>query len=119
MSTATAPARRQVLVVSPSPVLRADWSAVVDDGRTDVTTCPGPSEQCVLLRGLGSCPLVAACQVVLYDFEATTPSFLATLLRAHRSTEVVLVRDRMVRGRHRPSVVLRRRPRGTAFETAL
>ena len=110
---------RQVLVVSPSEVRREDWSTVVNDGRTTVSTCSGPTEHCVLLRGLDSCPLVAGCDVVLYDFDATTPSFLAILLKAHRGTEVVLVRDRMVRGQHRPSVVLRRRPRGTAFDPAL
>ncbi len=110
---------RKVLVVSPSETRRTDWSAVVEDGRTTVTTCSGPTEQCVLLRGLGSCPLVAGCDVVLYDFDATTPSFLALLLRAHRAAEVVLVRDRVVRGQHRPSVVLRRRPRGAAFDPAL
>lgn len=118
--TLTAPRRRAVLIVSPSEERRRDWTAVVEDDRTQVTTCPGPNEQCVLLRGLDeTCPLVAKCDVALYDFDATTPSFLATLLRAHRAAEVVLVRDRMVRGRHRPSVVLRRRPRGTAFEAAL
>ncbi len=117
--TTTARPRRAVLIVSPSEARRQDWSAVVDDGRTEVSTCSGPSQQCVLLRGLETCPLVAKCDVVLYDFDATSPSFLATLLRAHRSVEVVLVRDRMVQGRHRPSVVLRRHPRGTAFEAAL
>ena len=112
-------ARRSVLVVTPSEVRRRDWSDVVSDGRTTVETCAGPGEHCVLLQGLDSCPLVARSDVVLYDFEATTPSFLALLLRAHRSSEVVLVRDRVVRGQHRPSVVMRRRPRGTAAEPVL
>ncbi len=112
-------ATRSVLVVSPSEDRRHDWSAVVDDGRTVVETCPGPSSHCVLLRGLETCPLVARSDVVLYDFDATSPSFLALLLRAHRAAEVVLVRDRMVRGRHRPSVVMRRRPRGTAVQGVL
>ncbi len=120
MSVTVAPGgTRRVLVVSPSETRRTDWSDVVEDGRTTVATCSGPTEHCVLLRGLESCPLVAGCDVVLYDFDATTPSFLALLLRAHRAAEVVLVRDRMVRGQHRPSVVLRRRPRGTAFDPAL
>ncbi|MBU6424177.1 MAG: hypothetical protein KGQ88_09105 [Chloroflexi bacterium] len=120
MSVTPAPGgTRRVLVVSPSETRRVDWSSVVEDGRTTVATCSGPTDQCVLLRGLGSCPLVADCDVVLYDFDATTPSFLALLLRAHRAAEVVLVRDRVVRGQHRPSVVLRRRPRGDAFDTAL
>lgn len=117
-TTAVGPARR-VLVVSPSETRRTDWSSVVEDGRTAVTTCSGPTDHCVLLRGFESCPLVATCDVVLYDMDATTPSFLARLLRAHRGAEVVLVRDRMVRGQHRPSVVLRRRPRGTSFDPAL
>ncbi len=108
--------RRAVLIVSPSDVRRRDWAAVVADGRTEVTTCAGPSEGCVLFRGLETCPLVARCDAALYDLDATPPRFLATLLRAHRGAEIVLVRDRMVRGRHRPSVVLRRRPRGTALE---
>lgn len=90
---------------------------MVEDERTRVTTCPGPNEGCVLVKGDGTCPLVAECDAALYDFDATAPPFLATLLRAHREAEIVLVRDRMVRGKHRPSVVLRRRPRGTAFET--
>ena len=119
MAVAEAPTTRSVLVVTPSEQRRHDWSAVVSDGRTAVTTCPGPSQHCVLLRGLETCPLVAACDVVLYDFDATTPSFLAQLLRAHRSAEVVLVRDRVVRGQHRPSVVMRRRPQGTATEPVL
>lgn len=113
-----ASARRRVLVVSPSETRRTGWSEVVDDGRTDVATCPGPNDGCILLRG-ESCPLVAGSDVALYDFDATTPAFLATLLRSHRAAEVVLVRDRLVRGRHRPSVVLRRRPRGTAHGPAL
>lgn len=112
-------ARRRLLVVSPTDSRRADWSAVVDDGRTDVTTCNGPRPDCVLLCGGESCPLVDGCDVVLYDFDATTPSFLATLLRSHRRAEVVLVRDRVVRGQHRPSVVLRRRPRGTAYDAVM
>lgn len=116
---APAAQRREVLIVSPSDVRRHDWAAVVTDERTAVTTCPGPSEQCVLLRGLETCPLLASCDAALYDFDATPPTFLATVLRAHRDAEIVLVRDRMVRGRHRPSVVLRRRPRGTAFEAML
>lgn len=115
----TAVARRAVLVVSPSEARRTDWSAVVADDRTTVSICPGPSDQCVLLRGAASCPLVAQCDAALYDFDATAPAFLATLLRAHRDAEIVLVRDRMVRGKHRPSVVLRRRPRGTAFQAML
>ena len=49
---------------------------------------------------------------------SATP-FLATLLKAHREAEIVLVRDRMVRGKHRPSVVLRRRPRGSAYEALI
>ncbi len=117
--TTTAPAHRAVLVVSPSEVRREDWSKVVADDRTEVTTCAGPSEHCVLLRGFETCPLVARCDAALYDIDATPPAFLATLLRAHRGAEIVLVRDRMARGRHRPSVVLRRRPRGTAFEAVL
>lgn len=117
--TPTAHRRRAVLIVSPSEERRRDWSAVVADDRTEVTTCPGPHERCVLLRGLESCPLVAACDAALYDHDATEPSFLAVLLRAHRDVEIVLVRDRMVRGHHRPSVVLRRRPLGTAFETLI
>lgn len=115
MSTTPA-ARRAVLIVSPSEVRRRDWSTVVKDDRTEVTTCAGPSEHCVLLRGLETCPLVARCDAALYDFDATPPWFLGVLLGAHRAAEIVLVRDRTVRGRHRPSVVLRRRPRGTAFE---
>jgi len=55
--------------------------------------------------------------VVLYDFDATTPSFLATLLHAHRNAEVV--RDRIVRGQHRPRVVLRRSARSSRFEAAV
>lgn len=102
--------RRAVLIVSPSEERRRDWSAVVQDDRTTVETCAGPTSHCVLLCGLETCPRVARSDVALYDFDATTPSFLALLLRAHRSAEVVLVRDRMVRGHHRPSVVLRRRP---------
>jgi hypothetical protein len=115
----TASRRRAVLVVSPSDDRRRDWSAVVSDGRTDVAICPGPGGHCVLLRGLETCPLVAASDVVLYDVDAVTPHFLALLLRAHRSAEIVLVRDHVVRGRHRPRVVLRRRPRGTAVGPAL
>lgn len=107
-------ARRSVLVVSPSDVRRSGWSAVVGDDRTAVTTCSGPGEQCVLMLGRETCPLVAQCDAALYDFDATPPAFLATLLHAHRDAEIVLVRDRMVRGKHRPSVVMRRRPRGTA-----
>ena len=118
MSTA-AGRHRAVLIVSPSEARRRDWSAVVADDRTEVTTCAGPNEQCVLTRGLESCPLVAQCDVALYDFDATAPPFLATLLRAHRAAEIVLVRDRMVRGKHRPSVVLRRRPRGSAVEATI
>jgi len=118
-ATVAGRARRAVLIVSPSEVRRQDWSSVVCDGRTDVETCSGPSEHCVLLRGLSSCPLVGRCDVALYDFESTPPGFLAELLRAHRAAEIVLVRDRVVRGRHRPSVVMRRRPRGSAFEAAL
>lgn len=110
---------RRVLVVTPSDARRRDWSAVVADDRTRVETCPGPGANCLLLRGVPSCPLVARADLVLYDFDATTPSFLAMLLQAHRSAEVVLVRDRLVRGQHRPSVVLRRRPRDAAFEAAL
>ncbi|MBI2324359.1 MAG: hypothetical protein HYU87_05315 [Chloroflexi bacterium] len=110
---------RTVLVVSPSEARRRDWAAVVADDRTDVSTCAGPGEHCVLLRGLESCPLVAQCDAALYDFDATAPPFLATLLRAHREAEIVLVRDRMVRGKHRPSVVLRRRPRGSAYEAMI
>lgn len=116
--SATAATRRSVLIVSPSEARRTDWTSVVEDGRTTVTTCPGPNDQCVLLRE-ASCPLVAQCDAALYDFDATAPAFLATLLRAHRDAEIVLVRDRMVRGKHRPSVVLRRRPRGTQFEAML
>lgn len=119
MALTAVPAERSVLVVTPSETRRRDWSAVVSDGRTVVTTCPGPTENCMLLRGLDTCPIVAACDVVLYDFDATSPSFLALLLRAHRDAEVVLVRDRVVRGQHRPSVVMRRRPRGTAADPVL
>jgi hypothetical protein len=118
-ATIAAHPTRRVLVVSPSETRRTDWSSVVEDVRTAVSTCSGPTEHCVLLQGLDSCPLVGGCDVVLYDFDATTPSFLAVLLRAHRAAEIVLVRDRIVRGQHRPSVVLRRRPRGTAFDVAL
>ena len=110
---------RSALVVTASEVRRRDWSDVVRDDRTTVETCGGPSEHCVLLRGLESCPLVARSDVVLYDIDATTPAFLAMLLRAHRGSEVVLVRDRVVRGQHRPSVVMRRRPRGTAVDPVL
>lgn len=117
--TTTARRRRAVLIVSPSEARRQDWSAVVEDDRTQISTCPGPSEHCVLLRGLDTCPLVAGCDAALYDFDATSPPFLATLLHAHRAAEIVLVRDRIVHGRHRPSVVLRRRPRGTALEALL
>lgn len=56
---------------------------------------------------------------MLYDFDATSPSFLATLLHAHRNAEVILVRDRVVRDQHRPRVVLRRSPRSTHFEAAV
>jgi len=104
------PGERTVLVVSPSDERRHDWAAVVRDGRTSVMTCTGPSGQCVLLRGLDRCPLVGRSDVVLYDLDATSPSFLALLLHAHRETEVVVVRDRLVRGTHRPSAVLRRLP---------
>jgi len=110
--------RRSVLIVSPSEARRRDWSAVVADGRTDVGSCAGPSSSCVLLRGEASCPLVQGADLVVYDFDATSPSFLAMLLRAHRSADVVLARDRIARGQHRPSAVLRRRPRTSAFETA-
>lgn len=113
------PRRRSVLIVSPSEARRRDWTLVVEDDRTDVSTCPGPNEGCVLLRGLDTCPLVAACDAALYDADATRPEFLAVLLHAHRDAEIVLVRDRVVRGRHRPSVVLRRRPRGTAYESII
>ena len=92
---------------------------MVADDRTEVSTCDGPSDQCVLLQGIESCPLVAQCDAALYDFDATAPPFLATLLKAHREAEIVLVRDRMVRGKHRPSVVLRRRPRGSAYEALI
>ena len=118
MAVAAVPTR-SVLVVTPSEERRRGWSSVVSDGRTAVATCPGPSEHCVLLQGLETCPLVASCDVVLYDFDATAPSFLALLLRSHRAAEVVLVRDRVVRGQHRPSVVMRRRPRGTVAEPVL
>ena len=97
------------------------WTALMIaayDGRTDVATCAGPSSRCVLLRGEASCPLVQGADLVVYDFDATSPSFLAMLLRAHRSADVVLARDRIARGQHRPSAVLRRRPRTSAFETA-
>lgn len=111
--------RRSVLVVSPSEDRRTDWTAVIEDGHTRVTTCSGPGDECVLLRGSETCPLVADCSSVLYDFDATAPAFLATLLRAHPDAEVVLVRDRLFRGKHRPSVVLRRRPRGTTFDALI
>ncbi len=111
--------RRTVLVVSPSEALRHDWSKVVADDRTTVETCSGPGSHRVLMRGLDTCPLAARSDVVLYDHDATPPSFLAVLLRAHRNAEVVLVRDRKVRGQHRPSVVLRRRPRGSGIAPAL
>lgn len=113
------PRRRGVLVVTPSEAQRRDWSAVVADDRTRVETCPGPSANCLLLRGVSSCPLVERADLVLYDFDATTPQFLAMLLHAHRNAEVVLVRDRLVRGQHRPSAVLRRRPRSTGFDAAV
>lgn len=113
------PRRRSVLIVSPSDTRRRDWSLVVSDDRTDVATCPGPNEGCVLFRGLESCPLIVACDAALYDVDATRPEFLALLLPAHRDAEIVLVRDRMVRGRHRPSVVLRRRPHGTTYESLI
>lgn len=112
----TATAHRSVLIVSPSDARRTDWASVVGDERTVVATCLGPNERCVLLTGSETCPLVAQCDAALYDFDATAPTFLATLLHAHRDAEIVLVRDRIVRGKHRPSVVLRRRPRGTQFE---
>ncbi len=115
----TAGQHRAVLVVSPSEARRRDWAAVVADDRTEVSTCAGPTDQCVLLQGIESCPLVAQCDAALYDFDATAPPFLATLLKAHREAEIVLVRDRMVRGKHRPSVVLRRRPRGSAYEALI
>lgn len=119
MAMAQAVRGRSVLVVSPTDDRRRDWANVVRDGRTDVLTCAGPGAGCVLLRGLQSCPLVAQCDVVVYDFDATSPGFLARLLAAHRDAEVVLARDRMVRGQHRPSVVMRRRPRGTAVAPVL
>jgi hypothetical protein len=108
----TASGRRAVLVVSPSDDRRRDWSAVVSDGRSEVSTCPGPGGHCALTRGLESCPLVAASDVVLYDVDAITPGFLATLLTAHRSAEIVVARDHVVRGLHRPRAVMRRHPRG-------
>ena len=117
MSVATDIPRRKVLVVSPSAARRTDWAAVVSDGRTDVEVCAGPRDSCPLLKA-GSCALVGACDVALYDFDATTPAFLAELLHAHRAAEIVLVRDRTVRGQHRPSVVMRRRPRAAAFEAS-
>ena len=99
--------RRKAVVVSPLAERRDGWAAVVADERTDVITCVGPSAGCPLVNGADSCPLVASSDLVLYDADATPLPLLAGLLRSHPGTEIVLVRDRMVRGQHRPSVVLR------------
>lgn len=104
-------ADRHVLVVSPCEGRRSDWSSVVADDRTVVETCPGPDVDCWLTRGHASCPLVAWADLALYDIDGITPSFLATLLQAHGGAAVVLARDRLVRGQHRPSAVMRRERR--------
>lgn len=109
--------RRTVLVVSPSEERLAGWSAVVADDRTDVLTCAGPNERCPLMTGGDRCPLVGRADAAVYDLERTRPELLAALMHAHPRVEIVLVRDRWVRGQHRPSVVVRRRPRSLAFET--
>lgn len=100
--------RRTVLIVSPSEIRRRDWSAVISSARTDVLTCPGPSIWCALFRGMRTCPLVARSDLALYDADATSTGFLATLLAAHRTVEVVVARNRVVRGQHRPRGILRR-----------
>jgi len=106
--------RRKVLVVSPEPARRADWATIVADERTDVATCAGPSDRCLLLTGCDRCPLVERADAAVYDLEFTRPELLAALMRAHPRVEIVLARDRWVRGQHRPSVVVRRRPRALA-----
>jgi len=99
---------RSVLVVTPSPERRRDWAAAVGGGRTAVETCPGPSERCPLVAGLGSCPLVARADLVIYDVESAPPGSFGLVMRAHPGVEIVLARDRVVGGRHRPTPVMRR-----------
>lgn len=111
--------RRRVLVVSPEETRRRGWAAVVADDRTDVATCAGPSDKCFLLAGSEGCPLVDRADAAVYDLEFTRPELLAALMKAHPRVEIVLARDRWVRGQHRPSVVVRRRPRALAFEAVV
>ena len=99
---------RSVLVVTPAPERRRDWVSAVGGTRVSVETCPGPSERCPLVAGLGSCPLVARADLVIYDVEAASPRSFGLVMQAHPSAEIVLARDRVVGGRHRPTVVLRR-----------
>lgn len=109
--------RRTVLVVSQSEERLGGWSRVIADDRTDVLTCAGPNELCPLMAGADRCPLVSRADAAVYDLERTRPELLAALMRAHPALEIVLVRDRWVRGQHRPSVVVRRPPRTLSFET--
>jgi hypothetical protein len=108
--------RRTVLVVSPAEERLGDWSRAIADDRTDVLTCAGPSAQCPLMTGGDRCLLVGRADAAVYDLERTRPELLAALMRAHPGVEIVLARDRWVRGQHRPSVAVRRRPRSLSFE---
>lgn len=99
---------RSVLVVTPSPERRRDWVSAVGGGRTRVETCAGPDDRCPLVAGPGSCPLVARADLVIYDVEAAPPRLFGLVMRAHPGAEIVLARDHIVGGRHRPTVVLRR-----------
>ena len=102
------PGARSILVVTSSPERRRDWAAAVGGGRTSIETCPGPYDRCPLVAGLGSCPLVARADLVIYDVEAASPRSFGLVMQAHPNAEIVLARDRVVGGRHRPTVVLRR-----------
>jgi len=102
------PGARSILVVTSSPERREQWAAAVGGRRTAVETCPGPSERCPLVAGLGSCPLVARADLVIYDVESASPRSFGLVMQAHLSAEIVLARDRVVGGRHRPTPVMRR-----------